>query len=361
VRIAQIAPLFESVPPQLYGGTERVVSFLTEELVQMGHEVTLFASGDSQTNARLEAMCPRSLRLDPNCIDSFATHVLMMDRVVERASEFDVLHFHTDYLNFPFSRHFRLPSVTTLHGRLDIADLMPLYRRFHDAPVISISHAQREPLPFAGWVGNVQHGLPADLLPFTEKPQGYLAFLGRISPEKRVDRAIHIAMRTGIPLKIAAKIDRADQEYFEKIKSLLDQPGIEFVGEINDAQKGEFLGNASAYLFPIDWPEPFGLTMIEAMACGTPTIAFRRGSVPEVVDEGVTGSIVDDVKGAIQAVDRLEKIDRRLCRATFESRFTARRMAEEYVDIYERVARAHPDASLPLRALPVETDIVNNA
>jgi glycosyltransferase involved in cell wall biosynthesis len=361
VRIAQIAPLFESVPPQLYGGTERVVSFLTEQLVQMGHEVTLFASGDSRTSARLEAMCPHSLRLDPHCVDSFATHVLMMDRVIERAHEFDVLHFHTDYLNFPFSRHFHLPSVTTLHGRLDIADLTPLYRRFHDAPVVSISLAQREPLAFARWVGNVQHGLPADLLPFTEKPQGYLAFLGRISPEKRVDRAIHIAMRTGIPLKVAAKIDRADREYFDKIKSLFEQPGIEFMGEIGDAQKGEFLGNACAYLFPIDWPEPFGLTMIEAMACGTPTIAFRRGSVPEVVDEGITGYIVDDVREAIQAVDRLDKIDRRRCRATFESRFTARRMAEAYLEIYERVANARPGASLPLRDSPIESSIANNA
>jgi glycosyltransferase involved in cell wall biosynthesis len=334
VKIAQISPLYESVPPQTYGGTERVVSFLTEELVAQGHEVTLFASGDSQTAAKLVPACKRSLRLS-GAIDHLAHHVAMLDDVIRMAPEFDIIHFHIDYMHFPLSRYCALPSVTTLHGRLDLADLIPVYKRFSDAPVISISMSQRRPLPWVNWVGNISHGLPADLHSFNPDGGKYLAFLGRISPEKRLDRAIEIAQRAGMPLKVAAKIDKADREYYETvIKPLMNDPNVEFLGEIAEHEKGEFLGNAHAYLFPIDWPEPFGLTMIEAMACGTPTIAFNCGSVPEVMQEGLTGFIVNNMDQAVAAVEKIATVERTACRNVFEQRFTAARMAEQYVELF---------------------------
>jgi glycosyltransferase involved in cell wall biosynthesis len=336
VKIAEVAPLCESVPPLKYGGTERVVSYLTEELVALGQDVTLFASGDSQTTAKLVPGSKRSLRLSGNCSDHLAHHVAMLDDVMHMAPEFDVIHFHIDYIHFPLSRYCALPSVTTLHGRLDLPDLLPVYKHFSDAPLISISFAQRKPLSRVNWVGNVYHGLPADLHAFYPQGGDYLAFLGRISPEKRVDRAIEIARRAGMPLKIAAKIDAADREYYESvIKPLMDDPNVEFIGEIGEHEKAEFLGNAYAYLFPIDWPEPFGLTMIEAMACGTPTIAFHCGSVPEVMQEGVTGFIVDDMDQAVAAVDKIASIERTACRNVFDKRFTATRMAEQYIDLYQ--------------------------
>jgi len=335
MRIAQVAPLYESVPPRYYGGTERVVSYLTEALVAQGHEVTLFASGDSMTGARLVPGCDRALRLDPECVDPLAHHVLMLSRLVQQVAAFDIVHFHIDYLQFPLVRLLHVPHVTTLHGRLDIPDLAALYREFDDMPLLSVSEDQRRPLPFANWTGTVHHGLPRDAYPFSPRPGDYLAFLGRISPEKRVDRAVEIARRAGMRLRIAAKIDRADREYFEThVKGLLSLPQIEYVGELGEADKAAFLGGARALLFPIDWPEPFGLVMIEAMACGTPVIAFRRGSVPEVMQEGVTGFIVDDVEEAIAAVHRLDDIERAGCRRVFEQRFTAERMAADYLRVY---------------------------
>jgi glycosyltransferase involved in cell wall biosynthesis len=336
MKIAQVAPLYESVPPHLYGGTERVVSYLTEALVAQGHEVTLFASGDSITEARLVPGCERSLRLSEDCVDPMAHHAVMLDRVIGMAQEFDIIHFHTDYAHFPSSKNMGLRNVTTLHGRLDLPDLEPLYRHFHDMPLISISYAQREPVGAVGWVGNVYHGLPASLLKPSVAPGKYLAFLGRISPEKRPDRAIRIALKAGIPLKIAAKVDRADREYFEtQIKPLLKNPGIDYIGEITESEKSEFLGNAYAYLFPIDWPEPFGLTMIEAMACGTPTIAFSCGSVPEILEEGATGFVVTSETAAVAAVARIPELSRATCRKMFEARFTDVRMAEDYLRVYE--------------------------
>jgi len=336
VRIAQVAPLHESVPPKVYGGTERVVSYLTEELVNQGHDVTLFASGDSITKARLVPCCSQALRLAGNCRDPLALHIRMLNTVFNRASEFDILHFHIDYLHFPFSVRQKTPHVTTLHGRLDLPELAPLYRDFHDVPLVSISNAQREPVSRANWLATVYHGLPEDLYRLSEQPGEYLAFLGRISPEKRLDRAIDIARRAGRKIRIAAKIDAADATYYQQeIEPLLHEPGVEYIGEIGDCEKNEFLGRAAALLFPIDWPEPFGLAMIEAMACGTPTIVWRRGSAPEVVDDGLTGFIVDSVEEAVQAVGKAERLDRRMIRSAFERRFSARRMAEDYVRVYE--------------------------
>jgi glycosyltransferase involved in cell wall biosynthesis len=342
MRIAQVAPLYESVPPHAYGGTERVVSYLTEELVRRGHEVSLFASGDSVTAARLVATHPRALRLDPSHPDPLVQHLLLLERLFREAQQFDVIHFHCDYLHFPFSRRVPVVAVTTLHGRLDLAGLPALYREYRDMPVVSISRSQRAQLPEAAWTGTVHHGLPPDLYRFQEwdgtRNRGYLAVLGRISPEKRVDLAIEIATRAGWPLKIAAKVDPADRNYFESvIRPLLGRPGVEFVGEIGENEKQDFLSGAAALLFPIDWPEPFGLVMIEAMACGTPVIAFRRGSVPEVITPGVTGFIVDGVAGAVAAVGRLSDFDRRACRAEFEQRFTVSHMASSYLDIYRRL------------------------
>ncbi len=338
MRIAQVSPLYESVPPRLYGGTERVVHWLTEELVRLGHDVTLFASGDSQTTARLMPPCERALRLD-SCIDPLAYHILMLDMVF--AERFDIVHFHIDYMHFPLSRCSGISHITTLHGRLDMPELVPLYRMFRDMPVISISNAQRQPLPWAGWEATVYHGMPIDLNTFREHPDDYLVFLGRISPEKRPDLAIEIAVRAGRRLKIAAKVDKVDREYFEaQIRPLLSRPGVEYVGEVGQVQKNELLGGAAALLFPIDWPEPFGLVMIEAMACGTPVIAFARGSVPEIIEDGVTGFLVHGVEDAVLAVERIGRISRRTCRETFERRFSSSRMAHDYLRVYQRLAAA---------------------
>ena len=342
MKIAQVAPLYESVPPKLYGGTERVVSYLTEALVEAGHEVTLFASGDSETSARLVPCCPNALRLNHyECQDQLAHHFVMLEEVQERADQFDIIHFHVDYMHFPLSKLSGLVHVSTLHGRLDSPDLAPLYRKYKNMPLTSISLSQRKPLPWVNWIGNVYHGLPADLLPLGDGRGKYLAFLGRISPEKRVDRAIEIAQKLHMPLKIAAKVDRADRAYYEReIKHLLDTPNVEFVGEINEQQKGAFLGDAYAYLFPIDWPEPFGLTMIESMACGTPTIAFNCGSVSEVITHGVTGFIVDTIDEAVNAVQQAAVLDRAACRAEFMKRFSAPKMAQQYVKLYQASVRA---------------------
>jgi glycosyltransferase involved in cell wall biosynthesis len=309
-------------------------------LAQQGHEVTLFASGDSVTKAHLVAACRRSLRLDKHCVDQLAHQVLMLEHVFKRASEFDIIHFHVDYLHFPLSRRQRVTHVTTLHGRLDLPDLVPLYHEFQDMPVISISNGQREPLAWANWQETVYHGVPADMYRFREQPGSYLAFLGRISPEKRADRAIEIAKQVGIPLKIAAKVDRVDKDYFEGVvEPLLRDPLIEFVGEIGDGEKEEFLGNAYALLFPIDWPEPFGLVMIEAMACGTPVIAYRGGAVSEVMEQGHTGFIVKGLEDAVQAVQRVPQLSRKRCREVFDQRFTATRMAHDYIQVYERLVK----------------------
>ena len=338
MRIAQVSPLFESVPPKYYGGTERVVSYLTEELVRQGHDVVLFASGDSETDARLVACCRRALRLDKASVDHLAHHIVQLERVYQHRHEFDLIHFHTDYLHYPVSRRESMPHLTTLHGRLDIPDLFPLYRQFPDMPLVSISNSQREPLPRVNWVGTVYHGLPEDLYTFQEKPGTYLAFLGRISPEKRVDRAIRIARRVGMPIKIAAKVDLVDQAYFEDVvRPLIEEPGVEYIGEIGEGEKDEFLGNAFAFLFPIDWPEPFGLVMIESMACGTPVIAYPHGSVSEVMEDGITGFVVNDVEDAVRAVQLVDRLSRRRCREVFEDRFSVTRMARDYVSIYERV------------------------
>jgi glycosyltransferase involved in cell wall biosynthesis len=338
MRIAQVAPLYESIPPRYYGGTERIVSYLTEELVREGHEVTLFASGDSITSARLVAASLHSLRLDKRCLDQLAHHVLLLENVFRHADEFDVIHFHVDYMHFPLSRRHTIPHVTTLHGRLDIPDLVALYEEFQEMPLISISNAQREPLPWVNWQATVYHGLPKDRYHFQAQPGKYFAFLGRISPEKRVDRVIEIAKRTGIPLRIGAKVDRVDEDYFARVvEPLLRDPLVEYVGEIGERDKGEFLGNAYALLFPIDWPEPFGFVMIEAMACGTPIIAYREGAVPEVMEEGRTGFIVSELEDAIEAVRRIPELSRKRCREVFEQRFTATRMAKDYVRIYRRL------------------------
>ena len=344
MRIAQIAPLFEAVPPKLYGGTERVVSNLTEELVALGHDVTLFASGDSVTTAELDAVWPQAIRLDPAMKDWIAAYTRMIELVRRRAHEFDVLHFHIDY--FPFSLFSRQPTpfVTTLHGRLDLPEFDAVYNTFPEVPVVSISNSQRRPLPRLNWAATVLHGIPANLLTPRPVKQEYLAFLGRISPEKGIDKAIRIAGAAGMKLKVAAKVDKADQEYFDSaIRPLLTQGHVEFIGEITDAQKPDFLSGAHALLFPIDWPEPFGLVMIESMACGTPIIAINRGSVPEVMDDGVSGFIVETEAQAVAALDKIGTLDRSRVRAQFERRFTARRMAEDYLDVYEGLGAArHP-------------------
>ena len=342
MRIAQIAPLMESVPPRVYGGTERIVSYLTEELVRRGHEVTLFATGDSCTGARLVPVVARGLRFDGAVRDPMAYYAVLFDLLRRRADEFDVLHFHIDYMHYPVFRSICRRTVTTLHGRQDLPDLQPLYTAFADMPMISISLDQRRPLPQANWVGNVYHGLPLDLYPFSIAPrEPYLAFLGRVSPEKQPDHAIEISRRSGLALKMAAKIDKVDEAYFEeRVKPRLGEPGIEFVGEIGDAEKAAFLGNAQALLFPIDWPEPFGLVMIEAMACGTPVIARARGAVPEVVDPGITGFIGETVDDLVAAVKQVDGLDREACRRRANARFTVTRMVDEYEALYRRVARS---------------------
>jgi len=348
MRIAQIASLYEAVPPKLYGGLERVVSYLTEALVQQGHDVTLFASGDSQTAAELHASWPRALRLDPTVRDRVAPHLLMLEDVRRRAEEFDVLHFHVDY--YPFSLFSRqpVPFLTTLHGRLDLPELQPVFERFRDVPVVSISDSQRQPLPQANWFSTVLHGLPENLLqPVANAQPGYLAFLGRICPEKRADRAIRIAQAAGMKIKIAAKIDEADRDYYEQhMKPLMALPHVEYIGEISESQKAEFLGNAHALLFPIDWEEPFGLVMIESMACGTPVVAYNRGSVPEVLEHGVTGYIVEDEDGAVAALRQLDKLSRPRIRREFERRFSATAMADRYVAVYKKLLASHEQRML---------------
>ncbi|MSP03210.1 MAG: glycosyltransferase family 4 protein [Acetobacteraceae bacterium] len=341
MRIAQISPLFEAVPPRLYGGTERVVYSLTEELVAMGHDVTLFASGDSITSAKLASMRDQAIRLDPSVKDWVAIYYKFVEMVYRRKDEFDVLHFHIDY--FPLSLFTRqhVPFLTTIHGRLDIAEFIETFGTFRDAPFVSISNNQRKPIPHLNWVRTVLHGMPPHILTPRPVKQEYAAFLGRVSPEKGLDRAIHITGKAGLKLKIAAKVDNADKEYYETIiKPLIEaNPHVEFIGEINDTQKPDFLSGAHALIFPIDWPEPFGLVMIEAMACGTPVIAFRSGSVPEVIDDGVSGFIVNNVDEAIAATRKLHTLDRATVRATFDRRWTARRMAEDYVSVYEQLAQ----------------------
>lgn len=341
MKIAQVAPLYESVPPPAYGGTERVVSYLTEALVQMGHDVTLFASGDSVTSARLVAVVPRGLRLDPARRDPLVWHTIMMDMVLERAASFDVIHFHTDVLHLPLVGRCPTPCLSTAHGRLDLPDLEPLFRRFPEQPMVSISDSQRAPLPWLNWRRTVHHGLPLGLYSFHPRAQDYFAFVGRISPEKRVDRAIEIARACHTPLRIAAKVDPADRQYFTStIEPLLDDPLVTYLGEIGDAGKDDLIGNARALLMPIDWPEPFGLVMIEALACGTPVIAWRHGAVPEIVDDGVTGFVVDSMQQSIAAAANIGTISRQRCRETFERRFSARVMARAYLDVYRELIAA---------------------
>lgn len=341
MKIAQVAPLYESVPPKYYGGTERVVSYLTEELAKQGHDVTLFASGDSSTKATLYPIVDQALRLNRHCQDPLVHHILMLDKIARLAPDFDVIHFHIDYLHFPLAHALQLPHITTLHGRLDIPDLIPLYQYFKDLPLVSISNDQRQPLPFANWQATVYHGLPENLYGFHPEHRNYLSFIGRISPEKRVDLAIEIAIRADMEIKIAAKVDKADKEYFEeKIKPMLAHPLVSYIGEISEREKDDFLGRASALLFPIDWPEPFGLVMIEAMACGTPVIAYRRGSVPEVMQGGETGFIVENLDQAVAAVKLINQISRLRCRQIFEERFSTRRMAKDYLKVYQAIIEA---------------------
>jgi len=341
MKIAQVAPLTEAVPPKLYGGTERVVAYLTDALVELGHDVTLFASGDSVTKAKLAPIWPQALRLDPAIKDFLAPVFMELEVVARRAHEFDVIHSHLDYFGYPLLRLLDVPSVTTLHGRLDLPELRPLYEVYGDMPVVSISDSQRVPLPQANYVATILHGLPQNLLAKGSGAGGYLAFLGRISPEKAPDAAIRIAARAGMPLKIAAKVDRVDAEYFKTtIEPLLSLGQVEFIGEIGEHQKSDFLGNAAGLLFPIAWREPFGLVMIEAMACGTPVIAFENGSVPEVLEDGVTAFIVQNENQAVEAVRKIGMLDRHRIRAEFDQRFTAQHMAQNYLKLYSRLSKA---------------------
>jgi glycosyltransferase involved in cell wall biosynthesis len=336
MKIAQVSPLYESVPPKLYGGTERVVHYLTEELISRGHDVTLFASGDSVTSAKLVPVCKNALRLDADCIDPFVPHFTMMEMVEKEARNFDIIHSHLDYLYFPIIRRSESKYITTLHGRLDIPELDPLFREYKDIPMVSISNSQRKPFPYSNWMGTVFYGLPLDLYNFNRKGGDYLVFIGRVSPEKRIDRAIEIAKKAGIQIKIAAKVDKADNDYFElKIRKLLDHPLVDFIGEVGEKEKEELLGNALGFIYPIDWPEPFGLGMIEAMACGTPVLAYNCGSVPEVLDEGITGFGVNSMREAVSAVSRLSSLDRKTCRDVFEKKFSVQRMADDYLMIYK--------------------------
>jgi glycosyltransferase involved in cell wall biosynthesis len=357
LRIAQVAPLYESVPPQGYGGTERVVSYLTEKLVDLGHDVTLFASADSETAARLVPGVPQALRLGSFRGDPLVPHLVMLEQVFREAKHFDVIHSHVDLLGLPFGRRSPVPVVTTLHGRLDAEELVSLYDEYGDMGLVSISRSQQEPLPQARWVGTVHHGLPRDLYRFRPEPGAYLVFIGRASPEKRLDRAIEIALRARRPLKIAAKVDRADRVYFRReIEPLLNHPLLEWVGEMNDRAKDDLFGGAAALLFPIDWPEPFGLTMIESLACGTPVIAWQHGSVAEVLEHGVTGFLCDDIGAAVRAVGRLDRLSRQVCRKVFEARFTSDRMAEDYLSVYRaeiarRGAGARPEEPIAVLAL----------
>jgi glycosyltransferase involved in cell wall biosynthesis len=338
MRIAQISPLTEAVPPKLYGGTERVISWLTDELVALGHDVTLFASGDSLTAATLEPMWPRALRLDGSVRDANALHMMMIEKVCRRASDFDILHFHLDYYPFSLMSRQPVPFITTLHGRLDLQEHQPIFNTFSSIPLVSISTSQRRPVHSANWISTVYHGLPERLLLPKPKTPSYLAFLGRISPEKRVDRAINIAERCGLPLKIAAKVDAADRDYYDsEIRHLIAKPHVDFIGEIADSEKSDFLSGAVALIVPIDWPEPFGLVMIEAMACGTPVIAYNRGAAPEIVEDGITGFIVEDEASAVSAIRNVFSLSRKTVRERFEERFTSNRMALDYLDAYRKV------------------------
>jgi glycosyltransferase involved in cell wall biosynthesis len=353
MRIAQVAPLAESVPPKLYGGTERIVAWLTEELIDLGHDVTLFASGDSVTRARLIFACPRAIRLGRPRMDSAAAYTVLLEDLARHTAEFDIIHCHVDWLHLPLLARLDVPFVTTLHGRLDLPGLRAVIQRFPRVPLISISNNQRAPLPEANWMGTVYHGLPPHSIRPSFEAGRYLAFLGRLSADKGPKAAIRIAKEAGIPLRVAAKAPRADSQYFkEKLEPLIDGEQVQLVGEVNDRTKGPFLANAAALLFPIDWPEPFGLVMIEAMASGTPVIAFRRGSVPEVVEDGVTGFIVEDEAGAVAAVARLGELDRRRVRAGFEQRFQARRMTEDYLQHY-RAQTEIPEECLSHPAIPL--------
>ena len=365
MKIAQVAPLYESVPPKLYGGTERVVHYLTEELVRQGHQVTLFASGDSKTSAELASHMEEALRLNPKSIDPIAHHIVQLQEVIERIDEFDIVHFHTDYIHFPFTENSATPHLTTLHGRLDLEDLQYLYQKFPLQPVVSISNHQRGPLPRANFVSTVYHGLPRSLHQPGKGDGGYLAFLGRISPEKGLPHAIEIAKAAGIKLKIAAKIDKADQEYYEmEIKSLLDHPLVEFIGEINEQQKCSFLGDALAFLFPINWCEPFGMVMIESMACATPVIAHPLGSVPEIIQHGANGFIVNTVEEAVSVIKNLDSFDRQNVRKVFDDRFTAERMATDYLAVYKRLIRwkeLHSGIKMNSgKTIPITHDIRNS-
>lgn len=353
MKIAQVAPLYESVPPKLYGGTERIVYYLTEELVRLGHEVTLFAAGDSKTSAALVPCIDEALRLNEDCEESLAPHILQLQQVMQQAEQFDLIHLHTGYIGFPFSKKIQTPHVTTMHGKLNIPELQFVYNQFPD-PLISISDNQRKPLPNGNFMGTVYHGIPRNLHPCGEGRGGYLAFLGRISPEKGIDTAIEWAMAANQPLKVAAKVDKADQAYFdEKIKHLLDHPLIEFIGEINEKEKSRFLGEATALLFPINWNEPFGLVMIEAMACGTPVVAHCMGSVPEIIEDGKTGFIVSNTSEAVQVIHQVHHCDRREVRRQFELRFTAERMATDYVELYKKLISAHATSQGPADEVPI--------
>jgi glycosyltransferase involved in cell wall biosynthesis len=363
MRIAQVAPLYESVPPKLYGGTERVVSYLTEELVRLGHEVTLFASGDSKTAAKLVAACPQALWRDGDCKETLPHHVRLLELVFQDTSRFDVIHFHCDYVHFPLLRRHPCPSVTTLHGRLHVPDLQALFDEYAEVPLVSISDSQRQPIPWANWQATVYHGLPRSLHTFRERPGEYLAFLGRISPEKRLDRAIAIARHAGMKLKVAAKIYPEERAYFKQtIEPLLraSRPWVEFIGEVGGQEKDEFLGNALALLFPIDWPEPFGLVMIEALACGTPVIAWRNGSVPEVIEDGRTGFIVASEEEAVQAVGWVSSLSRLVCRKVFEERFDAARMARDYLKVYRRLVHTGLEAATFVSHVPASPSLVGN-
>jgi len=340
MRIAQVAPLYESVPPKFYGGTERVISYLTEELVRLGHEVTLFASCDSRTSARLQSGLPVALRLN-HCVDPIAPHLVMFEKLFSMIEDYDLVHFHTDYWHYPIARRYAFNHVTTLHGRLDIPELPALYQEFSEVPLVSISDAQRRPLPWANWQATVYHGLPLDLYAFEPRRGDYLAFLGRLSPEKRIDRAVEIARRFGMKLRVAAKIDTHDDAYLRTVRDLLKDPCLEFIGEVAGREKEDLLAHAYALLFPIDWPEPFGLVMIESLACGTPVVAFRNGSVPEIIDNARTGFIVDTIDQALDALTMIPSLERHDCRQDFESRFSASRMTKDYLRVYERLLGAN--------------------
>ena len=338
MRIAQVAPLWESVPPRLYGGTERIVSYLTEELVRLGHDVTLFASGDSITAARLEAICAHALRLNTGIFNRDAPMTMLMEHALGKTGDFDIVHSHLDFMGFPLARRNPTPTVTTFHGRLDLPELEPVFREYAEMPMVSISNSQRKPVSWANWHATVYHGLPRDLYGLHPNSGDYLAFLGRIAPEKRPDHAIELAKRVGIPLRIAAKVDPADQEYFRtEIEPLLSHPLIDYIGEITDAEKQDFLGHAMALVCPYDWPEPFGLVLIEALACGTPVLAYRRGSIPEIIDDLSTGFVCEGLDEMTAAIKGIPEIDRRQCRQTFEQRFTVERMAQNYLQVYEQV------------------------